>query len=108
MSTSAEGIVENAATFTGVVRAQFITILLVNKANEPIPNLKCKVEFKDGQTTQVKSNSEGILKVHKKAKGEIKLLEEEEPPQKVKVQHRGKTNWVFKKNRNLAKLKWET
>ena len=80
MSTSAEGIVEKAVTFTGIVRVEYITILLVNKANEPIPNLKCKVEFKDGQTTQVKSDSQGILKVLKKAKGEIKLLEEEEPP----------------------------
>ena len=80
MSNSAEGIVEKAATFTGVVRTQFITILLVNKANEPIPNLKYKVEFQNGQTTQVKSNSDGILKFPKKAKGEIKLSEEEEPP----------------------------
>jgi len=84
MSKSAEGIVENAATFTGVVRAQFITILLVNKSNEPIPNFKCKVEFQDGQTIEGKSNSEGILKVPKKAGGEIKLLEEEEPPTKSK------------------------
>jgi hypothetical protein len=79
MSTTYEGIVEKAATFTGIVRGQFITILLVNKTNEPIPNLKCKVEFKDGQITQAKSDSEGILKLIKKAKGEIKLLEEEEP-----------------------------
>jgi hypothetical protein len=79
VSKSAEGIVEKATTFTGIVRAQFITILLVNKANEPIPNLKCKVEFKDGQTTQVKSDSEGILKALKKTKGEIKLQEEEQP-----------------------------
>lgn len=73
----AEGMVENAALFTGVVRAQIINIILVNDADEPIPNLKCKVEFQDGQTIQVESDDEGVLRFPRKAKGEIKLLEEE-------------------------------
>ncbi len=80
MAKSAEGIVEKAATFTGIIRVEYITILLVNKANEPIPNFKCKVEFQNGQTIQVKSDSDGILKFPKKAGGEIKLSEEEEEP----------------------------
>ena len=76
---SAEGIVEMAKTFTGVVRSRAIRILLLNYNDEPIPNAKCKVTFQDGQTMKVESNNEGFIIFLKKAEGEveIELLEEE-------------------------------
>lgn len=78
MSSSAQGIVGKAAMFKGVVRANPIEIGLVNEAGEPIANAKCTITFKkNGQTIEVESDDEGILKFPRKAKGEIKLLKEE-------------------------------
>lgn len=78
MDTSAYGIVEKAYMFRGVVRAP-INIILMDDADEPIPNAKCKVTFQDGQTMLVESDGEGVLKFSRKAPGEfeIELLEEE-------------------------------
>lgn len=78
MATSADGIVEDAVTFRGVVRG-FIQIILFDGNDEPIPDAKCKITFKDGQTITVESDGEGVLKFPRKARGEfeIELLEEE-------------------------------
>jgi len=80
MSTSMEGIVEKAGTFTGVVRALDFRIVLVNDADEPISNAKCKVMFQNGQEILVESSNKGILKFHRRAQGKlkVKLLESEE------------------------------
>jgi uncharacterized GH25 family protein len=77
---AAEGIVENAAMFTGVVRTRTIQITLRNYDDELIPNTKCKLTFQDGQTTVVKSDDKGVIKFLTKTQGEFKieLLEEEE------------------------------
>ena len=79
MSSSAQGIVGKAAMFKGVVRANPIEIVLVNEADEPIANAKCMITFKkNGQTIEVKSDGEGVIKFYRKALGkfEIKLLKE--------------------------------
>jgi hypothetical protein len=81
MSKSAEGIVEKAFTYRGLVRAkEFVQVILMSCSDEPIPNAKCKVTFEDGQTIEVESNDKGILRFEKKAEGEveIEILEEEE------------------------------
>ena len=81
MTKSAEGIVEKAFTYKGLVRAkEFVQVILMSCSDEPIPNAKCKVTFQDGQTIDVESNDKGILNFQKKAEGEveIEILEEEE------------------------------
>lgn len=77
---TAQGIVENAATFTGMVRTRLIHIILMNDNDEVIPSAKCKITFQDGQTMSVESDDEGVIKFLRKAQGEfeIELLEEEE------------------------------
>ena len=80
MSTLAEGIVENADTFTGVVRSRLMRIILMDYDDEPISNTKFKVMFQDGQTISVTSDEKGVIKFIRKAEGEfeIELLEEDE------------------------------
>jgi hypothetical protein len=79
MCDSAEGIVEMAKTFTGIVRSRAIRVFLFNYNDEALPNVKCRVTFQDGQTTDVESNSEGIIEFIRKSQGEfeIEFLEEE-------------------------------
>lgn len=59
-----------------------INIVLVDKNDAPLPNLKCKVVFQDGQTIEGESDANGVLKLPRKADGEfeIQLLEEESTP----------------------------
>ena len=78
MSKSAEGVVEWARTWGGKARGPFIEIFLVNEADEPIENAKCKISFINGQTVEVKSDSAGKIKFYRTAPGKIefKLLEE--------------------------------
>lgn len=79
MATSAEGIVEEAATFRGIAR-EFVQVVLMDYSDEPLPNTKCTVTFQNGKSILVESDDEGIIKFPKKAEGEveIELLEEEE------------------------------
>jgi hypothetical protein len=85
MDTSAEGIVEKASTLTGVVRAQDFEINMVNEVDESVSNAKCKITFQNGQTLDVESDSQGVLKFVKKTSGEfqVKLLEDETSESKV-------------------------
>jgi uncharacterized GH25 family protein len=78
MSSSAQGIVGKAALFKGVVRTNPIEIVLVNEADEPVANAKCKISFANAQTIEVNSDGKGVIKFYRKASGkfEIKLLEE--------------------------------
>jgi hypothetical protein len=76
MTKSAEGVVEKAATFTGVVR-EFISILLLDEADKSIAKAKFQVKFQNGITIDVESDAQGVLKVERKGSGEftIQLLE---------------------------------
>ena len=55
-----------------------LNIVLVDDADAPLPNLKCKVVYQDGQAVEGESDANGVLKVPRKADGkiEIQLLEE--------------------------------
>ena len=72
-SESAEGVVERAKTYTGLVRSRAVRILLLDYEDEPISNAQCKVTFEDGQTLEVESDSEGIIEFSKKAEGEVEI-----------------------------------
>lgn len=83
MATSAEGIVEKAELFFGVARrCDSIEIILMADAYGPIPNAKCRVTFKDGQITEVKSDSGGTLMFQRKAQGDfiITVMEAKKVP----------------------------
>lgn len=65
------------ALFKGRIR-NMVTILVVNDNDDPLPNTKFKVVFKNNQSIEVQSNSEGKLLIPMRAKGKLKfeLLEE--------------------------------
>lgn len=64
MSVAASAIAGEAATFTGVVRPSFIKITLVDDAGKPISNLKLEIGFEeDNQTTEVASDTQGIIMI---------------------------------------------
>ena len=77
--SAAEGIVEKAVTFTGIVR-RFIQISLIDKRNNPINYRKVNVTFENGQHLLVESDNDGVIKFPVIAKGkvEITLSKEEE------------------------------
>jgi hypothetical protein len=81
MIKSAEGIVEKATMFSGVVhRHELARVALMDYVDEPIKNTKCRITFEDGQTMEVESDEKGIVEFYRKAQGEIKIevLEEDE------------------------------
>jgi len=80
MATSAQGIAGNAIRYRGVVRrGNFIHIILLDDADEPLPNVRCKIKFQNGQSISVESDNRGVLAFLRKAPGEfeIEMLEEE-------------------------------
>jgi hypothetical protein len=80
MAKSAEGIVSHVNKFTGVVRIrEVLRFLLLDESDEVLPNVNCKVKFKDGKISEIKSDSNGILEFPRRAQGEIEIevLEED-------------------------------
>ena len=54
-----------------------INIVLMDEFDAPLPNLRCRVVFQDGQAVEGESDANGVLKLPRKADGEfeIQLLE---------------------------------
>ncbi len=54
-------------------------VVILDYADEPMPNVKCNVTFQNGQTIKIETDDKGVLKFPLKAKGdvEIELIEEE-------------------------------
>jgi len=77
MTGAAQGIVGKATFYKGSIR-KMIIVTVVNDTHEPMPNLKFKVTFKDGQSINIQSNSEGKLIIPMRTKGKLKfeLLED--------------------------------
>jgi hypothetical protein len=74
MSTSAEGVAQEAMLFMGIARVrEVLRVLLFDEGDEIFPDASCKVKFKDGSTIEVRSDSNGILEFPRKVQGEIEI-----------------------------------
>ena len=75
MVNSAQGIAGKAAVFKGIVQKTF-EIFVINGTDEPMPNVKFKVTFEDGQTGNFQSDGNGVFRIPMKTGSpNIELLE---------------------------------
>lgn len=71
-ASSSQGIAGKASVFKGVVRPGFIKIVLLDKDNKAIPDVKCEVTFVEGgEKEEAKSDSKGIVKFKRKTSGDF-------------------------------------
>jgi hypothetical protein len=88
MSKSAEGIVEKAYVFKGIV-SPILEITFVDDSEQPIAELNLMITIQDGQTINAKTDNSGVFKFLKRKlrEGEIKLLEDEEADLESQVKY---------------------